>query len=34
VLAELAWKRWQTGDVDDEATLAPIYLHIGEPIKS
>jgi len=27
VLAELAWARWQTGDVDDEASLAPIYLH-------
>ena len=34
VLAELAWKRWQAGDVDDEATLAPIYLHTAEPIKS
>ena len=32
VLAELAWKRWQAGDVDDEATLAPIYLHVAEPI--
>jgi tRNA threonylcarbamoyladenosine biosynthesis protein TsaB len=32
VLAELAWTRWQTGSVDDEATLAPIYLHIAEPI--
>jgi tRNA threonylcarbamoyladenosine biosynthesis protein TsaB len=32
VLAELAWGRWQTGDVDDEATLAPIYLHVVEPI--
>jgi len=30
VLAELAWTRWQTGDVDDEAALAPIYLHIAE----
>ena len=27
VLAELAWVRWQAGDVDDEASLAPIYLH-------
>jgi tRNA threonylcarbamoyladenosine biosynthesis protein TsaB len=27
VLAELAWERWQAGDVDDEAALAPIYLH-------
>lgn len=34
VLAELAWKRWQRGDVDDEATLAPIYLHTSEPIPS
>jgi len=32
VLAELAWQRWQAGAVDDEATLAPIYLHVAEPI--
>jgi tRNA threonylcarbamoyladenosine biosynthesis protein TsaB len=32
VLAELAWARWQAGDVDEEATLAPIYLHVAEPI--
>jgi tRNA threonylcarbamoyladenosine biosynthesis protein TsaB len=32
VLAELAWARWQAGAVDDEATLAPIYLHIVEPV--
>jgi tRNA threonylcarbamoyladenosine biosynthesis protein TsaB len=32
VLAELAWSRWQAGHVDDEATLAPIYLHVAEPI--
>jgi tRNA threonylcarbamoyladenosine biosynthesis protein TsaB len=32
VLAELAWARWQAGDVDDEATLAPIYLHVAEPV--
>jgi tRNA threonylcarbamoyladenosine biosynthesis protein TsaB len=32
VLAELAWARWQAGDVDDEASLAPIYLHTdGSP---
>jgi tRNA threonylcarbamoyladenosine biosynthesis protein TsaB len=31
-LAELAWKRWQAGQVDDPVTLAPIYLHIGDPI--
>ena len=33
VLAELAWKRWQNNDVDDEAVLAPIYLHVAEPIQ-
>ena len=32
ILAELAWKRWQAGDVDDRAALAPIYLHVAEPI--
>ena len=32
VLAELAWKRWQSGDVDDPAALKPIYLHHGDPI--
>ena len=32
VLAELAWERWQAGEVDDEATLAPIYLHTAEAI--
>ena len=26
ILAELAWARWQAGDVDDAASLAPIYL--------
>ncbi len=34
VLAELAWARWQSGDVDDDATLAPIYLHTAAPIAS
>jgi tRNA threonylcarbamoyladenosine biosynthesis protein TsaB len=29
VLAELAWLRWQAGDVDDEASLAPIYVHVA-----
>lgn len=33
VLAELAWMRWQADDVDDEASLAPIYLHTVESIK-
>ena len=31
-LAELAWKRWLSGETDDPATLAPIYLHLNEPI--
>ena len=34
ILAELAWARWQSGEVDDEASLAPIYLHAAEPISS
>jgi len=34
ILAELAWVRWQKGETDDEATLAPIYLHTAEPIPS
>lgn len=35
VLAELAWQRWQNNDVDDAATLAPIYLHAaGTPIQT
>jgi tRNA threonylcarbamoyladenosine biosynthesis protein TsaB len=34
VLAELAWARWQADDVDDAASLAPIYLHAaGTPIE-
>jgi tRNA threonylcarbamoyladenosine biosynthesis protein TsaB len=34
VLAELAWTRLQKNDVDDVATLAPIYLHVaGTPIE-
>ena len=31
-LAELAWKRWQSGQVDNPASLAPHYLHYGDPI--
>ncbi|HKY52992.1 MAG TPA: tRNA (adenosine(37)-N6)-threonylcarbamoyltransferase complex dimerization subunit type 1 TsaB [Anaerolineales bacterium] len=34
MLAELAWARWQAGEVDDEATLAPIYLHTAEQISA
>jgi tRNA threonylcarbamoyladenosine biosynthesis protein TsaB len=32
LLAELAYTRWQCGHVDDVASLAPVYLHIAEPI--
>ena len=31
-LAELAWQRWQAGQVDDPVTLSPVYLHIAEAI--
>ena len=34
ILAELAWKWWQAGVVDDAAALAPIYLHVANPIPS
>jgi tRNA threonylcarbamoyladenosine biosynthesis protein TsaB len=33
ILAELAWTRLQNNEVDDAASLAPIYLHVaGTPI--
>jgi hypothetical protein len=25
-LAELAWRRWRVGDVDDASSLEPVYL--------
>lgn len=31
-LAQLAWKRWQSMDVDDVVTIAPTYLHYKDPI--
>jgi len=34
MLAELAWRRWQAGRTDNAASLAPIYLHVAEPIPS
>jgi tRNA threonylcarbamoyladenosine biosynthesis protein TsaB len=34
ILAELAWERWQAGAQDDAASLAPIYLHVSDPIPS
>lgn len=33
ILAELAWARWQAGDVGDAASLAPIYLHTTSKTK-
>lgn len=33
-LAQLAWKRWQSMDVDDVVSLAPTYLHYKDPIPS
>lgn len=33
LLAEMAWKRWKNGDIDDPITLAPIYLHIAGGIQ-
>lgn len=32
VLAELAWARWQDGQTDETASLAPIYLHLAGSI--
>ncbi|MCG2784583.1 MAG: tRNA (adenosine(37)-N6)-threonylcarbamoyltransferase complex dimerization subunit type 1 TsaB [Anaerolineae bacterium] len=32
ILAELAFQHWQAGQTDPAASLAPIYLHIGEVI--
>ena len=32
VLAELAWARWQKGEIDEPASLAPIYLHLSDPL--
>lgn len=31
-LADIGWRRWQAGKVDDPATLTPIYLHHSDPI--
>ncbi len=31
-LAEMGWKRWQAGQVEDPVALAPIYLHVAEAI--
>ena len=29
ILAELAWQRWQAGETDAPASLAPVYLHMA-----
>ncbi|MBE0409016.1 MAG: tRNA (adenosine(37)-N6)-threonylcarbamoyltransferase complex dimerization subunit type 1 TsaB [Anaerolineales bacterium] len=31
-LAELGWQRWEKGQFDDTATLAPLYFHPGDKI--
>ncbi len=33
-LAELAWERYQAGNVDEVVSLSPIYLHIADAIPS
>lgn len=33
VLAEMAWKRWKEGQVDDPILLSPIYLHVAGIIR-
>ena len=33
VLAEMAWKRWKDGQVDDPILLSPIYLHVAGIIR-
>ncbi|NMC14464.1 MAG: tRNA (adenosine(37)-N6)-threonylcarbamoyltransferase complex dimerization subunit type 1 TsaB [Chloroflexi bacterium] len=32
ILAEIGWQRWQANQVDDPASLSPIYLHYNDPI--
>ncbi|MEI7849395.1 MAG: tRNA (adenosine(37)-N6)-threonylcarbamoyltransferase complex dimerization subunit type 1 TsaB [Chloroflexota bacterium] len=32
ILAELAYTRWQTDAADDISNLAPLYLHLTDPI--
>lgn len=33
VMAEMAWKRWKSGKIDDPIALSPIYLHIAGGIQ-
>lgn len=32
ILAEMAWQKWQAGNMDNPVLLAPIYIHINEAI--
>jgi len=32
ILAELGYTRWKSGFVDDISSLAPLYLHLADPI--
>ena len=32
ILAELAWQKWQAGKIDSASNLAPIYLHLTQPV--
>lgn len=32
MLAELGWRRWQAGQVDDPAGLAPVYLQASDAV--
>lgn len=32
VLAQLAWARWQAGEVDEAERLAPVYLQLPQPV--
>jgi tRNA threonylcarbamoyladenosine biosynthesis protein TsaB len=34
ILAEIGWKRYREGLMDNPATLSPIYLHANEPIEA
>ena len=33
MLAELAWRRWDAGELDDPISLSPIYLHVAGMIQ-
>jgi tRNA threonylcarbamoyladenosine biosynthesis protein TsaB len=32
ILAEIGWRRWLNNQVDEVVSLAPIYIHTGEPL--